>query len=171
MRSGDVVRTLLAGSALLLLAAHGDLSRAQTGPCPGGGIAQTNPSLSASLVPHPELTPDRVVQIQLEALCNNDADDLGFEIAFRFASPANKANTGPLPRFIEILKNGPYALMLDFVMARYDPVEIRDDVGRQSVTLSRNGTAVTYVFYLSRQSEGPCIGCWMTDAVTFIESP
>ena len=118
------------------------------------------------MVPSPELTPDRVVQIQLEALCHNDADDLGIEIAFRFASPANKVNTGPLPHFIDMIKNGPYALMLNFLTAIYDPVEIVDDVARQRVTLFGSHTAIAYVFYLSRQSEGPCIDCWMTDAVT-----
>ena len=55
--------------------------------------------LAEDLVPDPALTPEQVVRIQLEALRNNDAGDRGIAVAFRFASPGNRQNTGPLPRF------------------------------------------------------------------------
>ena len=133
----------------------------------GGRTAETNPYLSASLVPSPELTPGpRGANSSSKRCVTTTPTTSGFEIAFRFASPANKVNTGPLPRFIDMIKNGPYALMLNFLTAIYDPVEIVDDVARQRVTLFGSHTAIAYVFYLSRQSEGPCIDCWMTDAVT-----
>lgn len=122
--------------------------------------------LSPSLVPSHELSPARVVQIQLEALRHNDEDDHGIEVAFRFASPANKRNTGPLPRFIRMIKEGPYRLMLQFRAADYDEPEVVGRRARQRVTLVGDTGAIAYTFYLSRQSEGPCIECWMTDAVT-----
>ncbi|MDX1433457.1 MAG: DUF4864 domain-containing protein [Gammaproteobacteria bacterium] len=122
--------------------------------------------LSDEVLPSPEHPPARVVAIQLEALRLNDEDDRGIAVAFRFASPANKALTGPLPRFAFMIHNGPYRAMLDYSTAIYDPVVVMDRKAVQRVTLvSRKGT-YTYVFYLSRQAAEPCRDCWMTDAVT-----
>ncbi len=121
--------------------------------------------LTASLVPSPELTPEQVVQIQLNSLRHNDSGNRGIEVAFRFASPDNKLRTGPLPRFIRMIKQGLYSLMLAYDNVDYDPVEIVEGYARQRVTLIGSGLIVAYEFYLSRQTEGACIGCWMTDAV------
>ncbi len=127
--------------------------------------AGTANPLSDALVPAPALSPGEVVRIQLEALRHNDRHDRGIEVAFRFASPANRANTGPLARFVSMIRNGPYALMLGFRAASYGPVESKGVRARQRVTLADAGRSVTYWFYLSRQSEEPYVDCWMTDAV------
>ena len=127
-------------------------------------VGTANP-LSDALVPAPALSPGEVVRIQLEALRHNDRHDRGIEVAFRFASPANRANTGPLARFVSMIRNGPYALMLGFRAASYGPVESKGVRARQRVTLADAGRSVTYWFYLSRQSEEPYVDCWMTDAV------
>ena len=121
--------------------------------------------LSDELVPSPGLSPGEVVRIQLEALRHNDPHNRGIEVAFRFASPSNRANTGPLARFVAMIRSGPYALMLDYREASYGPVESRGSLARQRVTLADAGTSVSYWFYLSRQSEAPYVDCWMTDAV------
>ena len=121
--------------------------------------------VSDSLVPRPELSPGEVVRIQLEALRHNDDRDRGIEVAFRFASPANRASTGPLPRFIRMIERGPYALMLAFREASYGAVEVSGRNARQRVTLIGSRAVVSYWFYLSRQSEAPWLDCWMTDAV------
>lgn len=137
-----------------------------TGPVPGQGIGQeTRDPVSDALVPEPVLTPGEVVRIQLEALRHNDGQDRGIEVAFRFASPANRANTGPFPRFAAMIKNGPYALMLEFRGVRYGPVEIVANRARQRVTLTGASGRMTYWFYLSRQVTRPYVDCWMTDAV------
>ena len=128
-------------------------------------IAGDELQLSERLVPSSELTPQQVVQIQLEALRLNDARNRGIEVAFRFASPDNKLQTGPLPRFISMMQEGPYSLMLAYENVAYDPVEIVEDYARQRVTLIGSGVVVVYEFYLSRQTEGACVGCWLTDAV------
>lgn len=116
-------------------------------------------------MPSTELSPHDVVRIQLEALRSNDDQDRGVATAFRFASPNNKRNTGPLPRFAAMLKNGPYRLMLQFAHAAYESEEILADRARVVVTLIGSDQTLTYGFYLSRQSTGSCVGCWMTDAV------
>ena len=135
----------------------------------GEGVRSPNP-LSDALVPEPALSPGDVVRIQLEALRHNDEQNRGIEVAFRFASPANRANTGPLPRFIAMIKEGPYALLLDFVEATYGPVETVAGRARQPVTLTGSRSSITYWFYLSRQTERPYVDCWMTDAVYIAES-
>lgn len=121
--------------------------------------------LSADLFPSPELSPAQVVRIQLNALRHNDTENRGIEVAFRFASPDNKLSTGPLPRFITMIQQGPYNLMLAYENITYDPVEIVEDRARQRVTLIGAGLVVAYEFYLSRQTDAGCMGCWMTDAV------
>ena len=138
-------------------------------------LAQENESgaadpLSETLVPDPGLSPGDVIRIQLEALRHNDDQDLGIAVAFRFASPANRANTGPLSRFVAMIESGPYALMLNFRDATYGPVETVANQARQRVTLTGARASMTYWFYLSRQSEAPYEDCWMTDAV-YIERP
>ena len=143
--------------------------------CVVPALSQENESgaadpLSESLVPNPGLSPGDVIRIQLEALRNNDGQDRGIAVAFRFASPANRANTGPLSRFIAMIEHGPYALMLDFHHADYGLVETASDQARQRVTLTGARASITYWFYLSRQSEAPYVDCWMTDAV-YIERP
>jgi len=119
--------------------------------------------------PDASLGPDEVVRIQLEALRGNDASDRGIAICFRFASPDNKASTGPVERFGQMIKNGVYALMLDYEDVQYDPVEVMDGYARQRVTLIGATRIVKYAFYLSRQSHPACDGCWMTDSVTPIK--
>ena len=96
---------------------------------------------------------------------NNDSDH-GIAVCFRFASPSNQASTSPLTRFGEMIKVGPYALMLDYHDAEYAEVEIYENQARLRVTLRGIQEVITYAFYLSRQTHSECDGCWMTDAVT-----
>lgn len=162
---------LLAGVCGLGLAASTGIAAGMCGGSHGQEHVSNNQRstlsvLSAEVSPSPEHPPARVVAIQLEALRLNDEADRGIAVAFRFASPANKALTGPLPRFAFMIRNGPYSAMLDYATAIYDPVVIMERKAVQRVTLvSKKGT-YSYRFYLSRQASGPCRDCWMTDAVT-----
>jgi len=117
--------------------------------------------------PHPELSPEDVVRIQLDALRDNDrpSPDSGVALVFRFASPGNRAQTGPLPRFAEMIHSG-YAEMLNHREARLHQGLVQGDEAIQPVELlARDGSAHRYLFILSRQAEPPCAGCWMTDSV------
>ena len=55
--------------------------------------------------PNPELKADKVVSLQILAMQQNDEFDNGIEVTFRFASPQNKLQTGPLSNFIMLVKN------------------------------------------------------------------
>ena len=119
------------------------------------------------LNPSPELSPSEVVRIQLEALQHNDSPqpDAGIAMVFRFSSPGNRAQTGPLPRFSEMLRNG-YPQMLNHREVRLPPPLVQDNEAIQPVeVVSQDGAAYRYLFILSRQTEPPYTGCWMTDSV------
>ena len=118
--------------------------------------------------PGPEYGPADVVRIQVQALANNDTPyrNAGIEVAFRFASPANKRFTGPLWRFIQMLYNPTYRPFLHHQAAHFGHVDIQGSEATQTVILTAaNGRRVGYVFRLSKQQGGPCKACWMTDGV------
>lgn len=130
------------------------------------GLASTHHPLSESIVPAPELSPRDVVQYQLDALRHNDEQDRGIALTYRFAAPSNKAQTGPLPRFARMIKNGPYALMLNFRDAIYSKVTVDGNQAYLSVVLIGETQTVRYEFMLSKQQDGPNQNCWMTEAVS-----
>lgn len=123
--------------------------------------------LSADLRPDPELSPEEVVKIQVEALQNNDRQDRGIEVAFRFASPDNKTVTGPLYRFIRLVKNPAYRPILNHKRAEFAPIQLRGNEAQQMVTvITQKGQAVVYLWALTKQETAGCSGCWLTDSVT-----
>jgi hypothetical protein len=125
-----------------------------------------------ALNPKPAYTPDKVVRIQLDALAKNDSpyQDAGIEIAFRFASPANKQTTGPLNRFIQLVHNPVYNPMLDHQTARFGDLVVENAQAFLPVYLTASdGKLFGYIFVLSRQEGGAYDQCWMTDAVLQFE--
>jgi hypothetical protein len=126
--------------------------------------------LESDIKPHPRYTAEEVVEIQLKALRYNDESDRGIEITFRFASPSNRLETGPIERFVTMLKAPLYSPMLNHTSARFDPLQTDGKRAMQRVTLvSKDQLKIVYVFILSRQTVDPYVNCWMTDAV-MIES-
>lgn len=118
--------------------------------------------------PNPKLTPGQVIAIQIQALRNNSRmpDDGGIAITFNFASPANRRMTGPLPRFIQMLKNPFYKTMLDFERYEAGPIERSGDDAQQRVTLiDAKGNRAIFLWVLSKQQQAPYENCWMTDSV------
>jgi hypothetical protein len=134
----------------------------------------TASAASDATEPDPGLTPEQVISIQLEALKSNRdlSGDRGIAISFNFASPANRRMTGPLARFIEMVKNPLYAIMLNFERYEAAKIEIDGDVARQRVTLiDAKGNRSLFLFVLSKQKEAPYKDCWMTDVVQRVNPP
>jgi alpha-glucosidase (family GH31 glycosyl hydrolase) len=160
------VAVLLAALAVVLL-----------GACARQETAAPQPSATqdmAQLQPDPSLSPQEVVRIQVEAMQQNDAPepDSGIRIAFRFASPANKATTGPIERFIALVKNPQYRALLNSRSIEYGETEMMGSEAAQPVFIEgANGERVAYLFVLSRQTDEPFVDCWMTDAVLRLDSP
>jgi hypothetical protein len=118
--------------------------------------------------PDPTYGPERVIDVQLTALADNDTpvENAGIKTAYNFASPANRRSTGPLERFISMVESRRYAPMIDHADAVAGPLTRGDGRADQRVTLTGpDGRTVTYRFGVSRQSGGPLDGCWLTDRV------
>ncbi len=136
-----------------------------------GSIRAQQTPPAAPTEPSPKLTPAQVVSAQLAALKNNDDRDSGIRISFRFASPGNKAQTGPIERFIAMVKNPAYLPMINHQSVHPEPIEVNGSAARQIVTLvASHGKRTRYLFVLSKQKQPPCRGCWMTDAVVRLDS-
>jgi len=120
-------------------------------------------------LPDPARTAEEVVRIQLQAMRDNDSPepDSGIATAFAFASPANKAQTGPLGRFTPMVHSALYKALLNYKSAQMGPMTVQGDAAEQSVLLlDAEGRTAVFVFTLSRQTREPFAGCWMTDGVT-----
>jgi hypothetical protein len=118
--------------------------------------------------PDPSYGPEQVVELQLEALADNDnpVKNAGVKTAFNFASPANRRATGPLARFIKMVEGPRYAPMIDHIEATTDALDRTGDRAEQRVTLTGlDGRTATYRFGLSMCEESPVKQCWLTDNV------
>ena len=124
-------------------------------------------SVDDAAKPHADLTPRAVVETVLRALQSNDepTPDSGIATAFAFASPGNRAQTGPLPRFAAMVKTG-YAPLLDHRRAEVGPPVATD--GRLVFPVRvypKEGAVRLYLFVLAESDSADCPGCWMTDGV------
>ncbi len=125
------------------------------------------PAMADDKTVHPstELSPQQVVEIVVKALQENDADDTGIATVFRFASPGNKANTGPLERFSGMIKKG-FGEMLNHAGSRTGEMKIDGKTALQPVYLTTpGGLEIGYMFQIGEQTDGEYKGMWMTEAV------
>ena len=117
--------------------------------------------------PEPKLKPNDVVRLQLLAMQQNDDSDFGIEVTFRFASPSNKIQTGPLKRFIRLVRNPSYRPLLNHINATFLELTVEEVFAIQDVIITTyNGERIGYRFRLSIQKGPLYLGCWMTDSVT-----
>ncbi|NJK81551.1 MAG: DUF4864 domain-containing protein [Chloroflexaceae bacterium] len=125
-------------------------------------------NLDAPPQPSPDLSPADVVRIQVAAMQNNDipAPDSGIRTAFGFASPSNRRVTGPVERFIDLVKNPQYRDLVNAESATYsEPVFENGNATIEVSVINADSKLVRYRFVLSRQEDWPFEDCWMTDAV------
>ena len=118
--------------------------------------------------PHPSLKPLDVVRIVMTALQRNDVGgrNSGIAITYNFASPANKQMTGPLPRFISLVRGPVYGEMINHKGASYKKVILKDRNAQVDVIIRTvSGKFKGFRFALSRQQGNPHQGSWMTDSV------
>jgi len=116
--------------------------------------------------PNPELLANEIVSLQLMAMQQNDVSNHGIEITYRFASPQNKVQTGPLSRFIMLVKNPAYRPLLNHLDATFLNLKVEGNVAIQEVIITTSkGTRRGFRFLLSLQQGEQFKDCWMTDAV------
>lgn len=122
----------------------------------------------------PDLKPSAVVQLQLDAL---QAEDL--YTVFKYASPSNKAVTGPWQRFGKMLQSPTYNVLVGHRKSMIlMEINGKDSSSRSSVWACRvriwprldDSTddkllPQDFIWQLSKVQEEPFVDCWMTDGV------
>ena len=126
--------------------------------------------LAELLKPTPEINPEEVVKIQLSSLMNNNEPYLnaGIEQTWEFAHPSNRAFTGPIQRFTQMMYAPSYAVMLDH--KKHDIIEVKLDnnIAYFFIELtSTDGKMFGFKWTLEKvKEEGGFKDCWMTTAVS-----
>ncbi|MCO5581669.1 hypothetical protein L7F22_035558 [Adiantum nelumboides] len=98
--------------------------------------------------PNSEIKQGDVVQVQLRALREQD-----FATLFEFASPKNKAHTGPLSKFTEMIQGRAYSVMLGHSSAKVlSTLSVGPDRFQQRIFIEgANGKQAVFSWSLSRQ--------------------
>ena len=129
-----------------------------------------NGSLAENLVkPNPGIKPIEVVEVQLFALQSNDENnDLGILQTWEFAHPRNKMATGPLPKFISMIRTPAYSILLNNL--KFETKEIFNNGKNAGVAVrieARDNKAYTYLWSLEKvDEEGSLKDSWMTTGVS-----
>ena len=130
--------------------------------------------LFPELVPSPDYRPADVVGIQMQALGSNDIpfEDAGIELTWRFASPSNKAVTGPLERFKTLFSSPAYLPMINHVELEIGEATLVDGEALVPVLITDgSGNKAGYMFTLGQQTQQPFENCWMTTGVIRMTLP
>ena len=133
-----------------------------------GAIFITAAAASEPAVPGPDLTAREVVNIQLQALSDNDdpAPDAGIEQVWAFAHPDNRAMTGPLPRFKQMIKGQGYGVLINHTRAEVVAVgEGRNRAVYRVRVVARDGGFYRFRWQLEKASLDAG-EAWMTTGVT-----
>lgn len=118
--------------------------------------------------PSPELSPEQVVRIQLEALADNDdpSQDAGIEQVWAFAHPNNREMTGPLERFTRMIKGRNYRTLINHRSYALQRVALTDAVAVYAVrVLAADGSFYGFSWHL-RTAEISAGEVWMTTIVS-----
>ena len=129
--------------------------------------------LDAQPRPNAGLGPGDVIRAVVDALQNHNAPspNAGIFTVYQFASPANRANTGPYGTFLRLVKNPIFAPLLAPHPTEYGPLSVSGNRAAQEVNVRKvDGRITTFRFAVSRQTyqqtQGRCSGCWMVDQVS-----
>ena len=126
--------------------------------------------LAELLKPSPEINPEDVVKVQLSSLMNNNEPYLnaGIEQTWEFAHPSNRAFTGPIQRFTQMMYAPSYAVMLDHKKHEILEVKIEKNISYFFIELTSNdGKIFGFKWTLEKvMEEGVFKDCWMTTAVS-----
>ena len=126
--------------------------------------------LAELLKPTPEINPEEVVKIQLSSLMNNNEPyvNAGIEQTWEFAHPSNRAFTGPIQRFTQMMYAPSYAVMLDHKKHEIIEVKLDKNIAYFFIELTTiDGKMFGFKWTLEKvKEEGGFKDCWMTTAVS-----
>ena len=122
------------------------------------------------LKPNNELKPFDVVKIQLSALKNNNKPykNAGIEQTWEFAHPSNKRFTGPLSRFIKLLYEEGYNILLNHTEHKIIEIYKSEKKFIYEVTiLDEDKNFFKYSWQIEKFfNGGPLNNCWLTTSVS-----
>ena len=128
------------------------------------------PARAAEMVyPNPDIAPAEVIAIQLNGLQYNDSPeiDAGIRQTWAFAHPRNRAMTGPLNRFANMLKGPGYDMLLYHASHQIVPANSGDGWRQFDVFMeSGSGKLLQFAWIVEKVTEGQYKDCWMTVAVS-----
>jgi hypothetical protein len=120
--------------------------------------------------PNNGIEPYQVVKIQLRSLKNNSEENgnNGIKQTWEFAHPVNQKNTGPLERFISMIKGDSYKMLLNHLEHKISEARISKSTVLYEVTiLDQNKSYYKFNWQVEKYSkEGPLNGCWLTTMVS-----
>ena len=120
--------------------------------------------------PSNKIDPSKVVSIQLEGLMNNDnpSKDHGIKQTWEFAHPSNKKYTGPLPRFINLIKSESYKMLIDHLDSKIVEIfQSNNKYGFEVIILGSDKNYYKFQWIVEKYyNEGPLQNCWLTISVS-----
>ena len=120
--------------------------------------------------PNSEIEPNQVVKIQLNSLMNNDEPNLnnGIKQTWEFAHPSNKKYTGPLSKFITLLKGQNYKMLINHLDNEIVEVfKTTNKYGFEVTILSNDKNYYKFQWVVEKfYDEGPLKDCWLTISVS-----
>ena len=120
--------------------------------------------------PKIEIEPDQVVKIQLNSLMNNDEPNLndGIKQTWEFAHPLNKKYTGPLSRFINLLKSKNYKMLINHLDSEIIEIfKSNNQYGFEVTILGSDKKYYKFQWIVEKYyEEGPLKDCWLTTSVS-----
>jgi len=120
--------------------------------------------------PTPDIKPEDVVKIQLSSLMQNNEPYLnaGIEQTWEFAHPSNRAFTGPIQKFIQMMYTPSYSVMINHQKHDILEVKIKENSAYFFIELTAsNGKVFGFRWTLQKVlDEGIYKNCWMTTSVS-----
>ena len=130
----------------------------------------TNISNADLIKPNSNLKPFDVLTIQLNSLKNNNNPykDAGIEQTWEFAHPINKASTGPLERFRQMIYSDSYKILISHQNNKI--IILEESVNKfvyKVYVLSKDKKKYYYIWQIEKVTqEGNLKNCWMTTSVS-----
>ena len=120
--------------------------------------------------PNNGIKPYQVVKIQLTGLMNNDIPNKnsGIEQTWEFAHPSNKKYTGPLSKFVNLLKSKSYNMLLNHLESEIIEVfKTNDKYGFEVIILGNDKNYYKFQWIVEKYyNDGPLKDCWLTTSVS-----
>jgi len=130
----------------------------------------TNISKASLIKPEPTLKPLDVLLIQLNSLKNNNTPyiDAGIEQTWEFAHPNNKAMTGPLDKFKQMIYSESYKILIRHENSEVIILKETENISVYKVIiLSKDKKKYYYIWQVEKVLlDGSLKNCWMTTSVS-----